>query len=818
MRLFTDITKLIPIISNNSLSDIERQLRIIAITQGSADDRKLFALAHAFKSTHPELPVNWRDPIVHYGLLADWFNQASTIEDHEKNAMGCWYLAIAETISEEIQANEMIKLGLAYLSDPYKFTAFLVWLIENDVHPKEIINHGLLQKYFSYTIFSIDTLHKTYALLKNVSDKVDIFLQHARHVSCALNGFINLELEDKWYRSYNVLGDFFDHEMFKAAWTSTPVIYLPVLSANHGGKFFDLFDWTFITALDLEVFHHKLLFLNILQQGARDKLLSEFSQRSLIGELNEASVNALLKCIANYYYAETLIELIQKEPFYIHTFMYKLPVVMYFTDVIDTACEQLSTNDYYKTLAHIPLLVRLVQKSVIATTDVIREKLLRMIVDIIVKYTNGFPDDVLDALHPIKFLLKPHCEKKIGDLYNTLLFYTDYDTLETQWSAQLPLVELIKYLYPEFSKTLDYPYSKWDLKIFYVTQMKDLQLTAVLSEICTPETEKRSLQEMIFKINNFQIIMQLIAYIADRYAAVEFYQQPTLGSEKVNLLQALIKAEKYDTLKMVVNHIQIEESAMVCVLKSALMDQNNALLKALSPSIKLFNAAMKAALEEGKQNSNRPMIKYLCGLSDFPFGDYPGIIKNNLALYIKIVKEKTSLNFIEFWQTECWLNAIKITEKPRLTLLIHSNNYLLIRDTFALMESTFDRKVFVMILSRTPSLYGRNTPVKRQINTFIDNKKAEYGLQENSHKKRPRSPALFDLPRDFETQRENSTLMERQRSLTSTLPLTQSEDDDSTRDGTQSIRRESSVETEDLLPPTLYRAMHAEDEFNGMAY
>lgn len=197
MRHQSMMISLADIIASHDKTQIQRELRLCAHAAIPNDEkqatREVLQLAEKFIMQHPSLPQGWRETLVCFSTLAEFFIQDKTITEHEEKAICCWYLLFAENkkFTKNFPHEKIVLLGKAYIPEPYQFIGFIIWLLEQHIDPRFILNSQLLHDYFSYHIGDLSVIEQTYALLKQCHAITKNFLTFAIKTPCLLNCFTN---------------------------------------------------------------------------------------------------------------------------------------------------------------------------------------------------------------------------------------------------------------------------------------------------------------------------------------------------------------------------------------------------------------------------------------------------------------------------------------------------------------------------------------------------------------------------------------------------------------------------------------------------
>ncbi len=514
------IKNIADIISTHDLEKIQRDLRNIALSPKNADDaqaqtktseqKKALLLAQDFITQKGKPADNWRTSTACFEALTDWFEQATQIENHLQLSMISWYCQLEQMLTHSINPNRIITLGSAYYAEPHKFIGFLYWLLENGTEQSFIIQSNILHLFFAYHAFEMTTLENSYALLANLSNRVNLFLLILKNCSCNMRGFINNEQEDGTYYSYNLLGTFFTHHTLLREYTirETANLYLESTYLNSAEQLFYLFGWELLKKLNYTDRVNQSIFHKLLQSEMKTKILSEFPTIILQGQLPTLFANSIFLIIRESYHPDELFAITQREPFFIHAAgpnLHTAPLESQLNSIINALC----SNSKYHTLHHLPFLVTLTTKleggysaALFGTNWNTREinLILKTIVDIILPHGNTIYDEAIRPILHIIRRLTPFFIEEITSLAHNIdtaiLNFNygeiNYETLTHTWGSQLSTCNLIFSLLPNLPDASSYP------RTIYQLHTRVLQKKCAL---CIVNEEAFPLENMLSTIN-----------------------------------------------------------------------------------------------------------------------------------------------------------------------------------------------------------------------------------------------------------------------------------------------------------------------------
>ena len=184
----------------------------------SADERRLIQdeLRLDFKRLEAlkRIPESYRNHEEKVALLHFEFIQAflSIDEDTDINLFVCkelqkntdtLHLLWLDTIKHFLSARGAEKISAYYLmrfrnlfSEPTSFAALIIYLLENQVTPEQIILSRMCHEYFNYKIVNIDEIHITYAFIQKHLEKPAVvsLLAMAKITHCGLSSFPDTNL------------------------------------------------------------------------------------------------------------------------------------------------------------------------------------------------------------------------------------------------------------------------------------------------------------------------------------------------------------------------------------------------------------------------------------------------------------------------------------------------------------------------------------------------------------------------------------------------------------------------------------------------
>ena len=595
------IKKLADIIASHTLEEIQRELRIIALTrknpnnaQGQAateEQKKVLLLAQNFITQKGKQAENWRTSTACFEALTDWFEQATHIENHLSLSMISWFCQLEQMLPNSINPNRIITFGSAYYAEPHKFMGFLYWLLEKEVEQKLIIKSNILHYFFAYHAFEMTVLEKSYALLANLSNRTNAFLLCLKSCSCNMRGFINNEKEDETYYSYNLLGTFVLHPVPLREYNlkQTANLYLESAYGNFAEQLFYLFGWEFLKKLNYTDETNQWVLQKLLQSDMKTKILSEFPSSVLQGQLSTLFTNAILPVIRQSYHQKELLAITRAEPFYIHAAESDLPDL---NTIISTLC----TNTKYHTLHHLPLLVALASKlaedflfGVRATNWNSGEinLILKTIVEIILPYGNTIYDDAIQSIDPILVRLKPFFSEKMAQLAHNMDTAIqcfnhgeiNYDALTHAWGSQLSTCNLILSLIPDLSQATSYPHTIYHLharvlqkkSALCIANSESLPLESMLSTMTSDtSTQKRILQEtLIDPSSKTALIDSILNYTTSAFSSESLLHHP-FGNTKSVLFHAF--TTKNEVLSQVLLSKRTNDDDLMEIIEATLSE------------------------------------------------------------------------------------------------------------------------------------------------------------------------------------------------------------------------------------------------------
>lgn len=639
-----DIKKLADIIATHDLSQIERQLRFIGISVRQTHnipqhtrlekDQYIFKLAHAFITQFGKPNENWRASHLCFEQLYNWFENTTEIDRHDQLAILSWICQLNHLLSEKIFPHEMVGLGSAYYAEPYKFAAFLYWLIDNNVAPEAITHSNILQCYFAYHAFEISVIQNTYAWLTAISDTANHFVASLKNISCGMRGFVNNNQEDNTYHSYNVCGHLFSHPNHGIVFSPTtePLVHFNLRSNNLNEiaeTLFYLFDWELIKKLNMGNEVASQLLETLLQSNAKQKILSEFSSGALNGQFSKKFAGKIFFFISRALTMDALLALIESEPFYLHA-LWCLSSTHCVESCIKNSIVIFCAQAKYHTLPHLPFLVYLIQRIERMHHDenwgAEIQALLNMILGIILPYENGLHDNDIISIIPILQYLQPLLSQKIEgykkNIDDAIVQFIrreiDFDAIAQVWSSQLSRSNLLFRLVPASAQTTLYPRTIYQLHALVLKmQYKycvENNIAFPLSNLLlafSPELamQKRILQETLLDqgtcaeltetILDYSLSTHICAHIVlhsfgnsrsilfhtltfhDQELQHILFRKILIPPYVFTVMETMIQENLIDQLNTIWNHLQLDVMARVNILKLFLnyFQNNDAVLE-----------------------------------------------------------------------------------------------------------------------------------------------------------------------------------------------------------------------------------------------
>ena len=536
-----DIQAIATIISETNLAGIDRRLRETAIllrdpTQASAiDSNKLklaqLEIARAFIQKHPALTPDWRISILCFQELYDFFIEAKEIENHQTMAMFCWYLLLKRVIYGAVPAQKLIVLGEAFFDEPTKFAAFLYWLLSNHVDPRDIVDSNILHRYFALHVINMEELQKTFQLLSKCGNSTEGFLNFISSVSCECSGLIDYREESGGFRSYNLMGTYFQHTYHAGAFSRSSIDQHPLIDTENvlsqGAHFFHLFGWKFLMSIN-NIWSEKYreIIYQLIDSSSSALFLNEFPIKVLSGELDRDITTSILQVFRawNEEVEQYDAYLIKLNPFYLHTIT--LPASP--NECVRGALKQLSSEKRFQAIYHLSYLSALcIKLESMEAYQIEYNALLKTIFDFIFPIGNSLGDSVIQKIYDILPQMKVYFESavtqftqevfaRIEDFLNNRC---DYDAVELMWGSYLTHFNFSKYLYPDLAEKTSYPPSKFHLKThalecffkYYEDQQIPFSAIELSKKICDNDDQRlRTLQEAVCITKNDQLINHII--------------------------------------------------------------------------------------------------------------------------------------------------------------------------------------------------------------------------------------------------------------------------------------------------------------------
>ncbi|MCX7121111.1 MAG: hypothetical protein NTZ67_04975 [Gammaproteobacteria bacterium] len=698
MQYKADLKLLADVIGSHNSETIKRELQKSALFlrhNPSAEARSKYEamkLAADFIALHSELPDGWRESFDCFKNIAGYFHDNTTFANHEEKAMCAWYLLLEETLPFNFPFEEIIFLGDAFFSEPYRFSAFICFLLDQNISPSSIEQSKILHHYFSYHAFEQAEIIRTYQLIAGFSEKNDVFIRHLNNVPCMLRGFINSNVNNM-RESYNVTGSFFRHKKSfeimddDSEFDNEPSDEIAIFE-EHALMLLTLFEFEFIKVLLAYPEEYDNVFKKILFSPMRNIMLDGIPSQVLSGVINYTQTYSILKIIGSAYRNENVTirsgdsrveiytDVINRNSFYIHAeYALSLPEI-----TIKNAIKKLCLDHENVSAHHLPFLVSLSKKTFARHFNEEHDAIIQLIVDHMLEVGNGFDDKAIPCILTIKDILIPHFEKiltqysfQINLSISNFILHKDYLPVQNVRLSQLSVVQLIKLLFPELFLKIDYPFGYYELKFriieayfaFCVNNEIGFKIEDIVNKISDDEDIKiRILQESILMTSNVALMKKIIQFHvlccqSDENKASEFFHKP-FGNDVI-LFDYIVSQDD----------AEFREWAFSVILTS---DEQ-------------FSSALNRLHANG-----RAAISHLLG--SFHFNHYTGF------KFIKFIADLACLNenkwfFIEYWLKETsknflsadiihfiFIKAVQQSQEKIIELFFHSEINVLNADNF----------------------------------------------------------------------------------------------------------------------------------------
>lgn len=629
------ITDLAKLIDENTTDSLQRQLQLITYDLRYAKDQNNIAQLTHKKTllTHAHTVKTWETPndseptsdTPSLIKIAYWLSTKTEWENYQALTMHCFLNFFSNEISDDIYPGDIIVLGNAFIDKPLQFMGYLFWLLENNVHPRDIHDTNLIKNFFAFHVCEIESIPNAYQYL-NCSQQSSAFLTYSQSIPCALRGFPTynlmgttltappeIESEFESMDETNSISTTESYDAFEEIPASQPPLTdsdldsdfdsdsvepyvktkLPVNIdlQDQADRFFALFGWDFINALSLNHPNHFNILTEIIMSRNAVVFIQRFTHEILSGTMTPYLVLEILTNIRVHFWQENshVTEdqketLISENPLLVHA-LPKQQLLHYVPFII----VKFKNGPQYHCIPHIALLVTLYEKIRFSIIDIKHKNaLLSLIFQMILPHGNALPDDTIFPLNRIRNDLLPIYQNFLRDhkhnIANIITEYinrkADFDAVESLWSNHLSIVNFIIHCHPELKKSVLIPYSKYDLhqhiiNAIALSEHPKEKLQDHFTLITDPITKIRIQQETLLNSNCDEAIKLVLNSFLSANEFLEFLLHPTFTHEslithalltcKIQLLVKIIHcAERKNCFEKMAEHLthQIDEMAL----------------------------------------------------------------------------------------------------------------------------------------------------------------------------------------------------------------------------------------------------------------
>ncbi len=621
------VKDLADVISTNTKEDIYRELRVVSMMHKTgaqeqiAIKKQLLSIALEFIKNQPQLPKQWRNSYDCYSNLTDWFENAEQIENHKTLSALSWSMQLKTQFPDGLNLRRLIILGKSLYGDPCKFVGFLFFLIENGVHPDDILAKGVLHRFFSYHSYQVSEIQNAYAVLSGLSERAKSFVVGLTNIHCNERGLINaahypkrfmrtskkenpnslqayllhlnrLSLfvnrgkrrssqryadrsmpKQKGYFSRNIIGGFFHHsdKLSIIERNYEEVLLNDDLPVGAGALYFRLFGWDFISLLSSEESDISNVIKSIISSSTmKDQLLMGFVQNALMGVLSKNVINLFLQEVIKFEY-DDLRTLILKEPFYVHAIKFGYSRTLLSSAEINRSAQLMSDNDRYLTINHIPYLAGLISNPALTAKTPLLEAILKTMLE----HQKILSAEAVRAIQSIDNYAAPHVTSKLDDFLSELndaqaqfiCGNIDYHTIESEWGNKLAWVNLFRWFYPHVIRYHYYPTTIYNMRSHSLSSCYDhaqehkynFDLAYYINKISDDKSVvTRTLQEaMIGNEISMRLIDFILQYIATQGSVSEFLMM-TFG-EGISVLYYAFTHSRPFLRQAILNHMTLAD-------------------------------------------------------------------------------------------------------------------------------------------------------------------------------------------------------------------------------------------------------------------
>ena len=465
---------------------------------------------------------------------------------------------LQEALGSQRNVFNLLSLGKAFFDDAEFLCAFIIWLLDRNITPQQLIHSGLLHHFFvhQYAMLvgdedvSDNPLIKTYLFLRHISEKnecVKKLLILLKGTFCGVRGTkFNQEDENKFI-SLNLLYEDFvtDKKIPVLRYSSDSIKKVSVYESYKLPRFqylaenalalYDIFGFYFLELLDLENTIDKAVFMQIKAEDSVG-MIDIFCDKASSHELTVSQIKSIFPHVTDLFATlsyDPFLQLLFKNPLFltcvIHqpSLLEKIPAAI----VKKNLNKLLRKNDVYADIFSLTRLLLTIQSLSLRYDGFFIQAMRNLLFE---KAFSSEESDYVGFVYSLRiFSGKEFCQKKLADFQDKLIDEirggASYEKILLLRNDFLLQSYLIERAYPELF--VDFPYllddSPYVLPSFYIQicwaqkSARHFSLPAFLEEINssfsnkTPVISARILFSVIRKTSDEALLLLVTKYFSE---------------------------------------------------------------------------------------------------------------------------------------------------------------------------------------------------------------------------------------------------------------------------------------------------------------
>lgn len=602
-------------IQEKSLIEIQQEIRSTHYTQPTeAHEATVSALrvSENFLSNNPAINKIYLNCSLIFQMMAHHFSNQESFKDHKQIAIECFYLHLNENIPHSLSSTILITLGKKFFLDPISYSALLLFLLERNTPPTEIIDSEYPHYYFMQNCFSFDTnIVELYHQFATFSHEASNFRTRLSLEPCRMRGFTNKK-EDIGLSSTSLTGNIITHTTdYPEIKLNTSEFEINIADTTFNDQFyyactescvalFTAFNFGFIAELfknkncqSEPIQRHRLLY-NVNYVNYKTKLCEKIIKEILespqqaffldylpnaISEINipYTDIKRILKCIQCMVPFQTLLTLVKQSPYYL-----LLPNALQFmsAEETNTQIEKLFQEDFDKKRRNLPVLCYVLHMLTDTQPSAFTASINKLKKSIFVQFLelgNHVTTEDLLEFNPISYHIRPDFQERFDALYKNLsseinAFISDqncFSDVEYFWGKQLSETNMICYLYESMNNKDYYPRDIYSLigRIFEKhCDAKQFDHNEILNKILQGRDEEfiiRALKKIPLLINKTEDKKEFILILLSHYNAIISELLYRCINEKMCLFDSLLHDSDSDFSLWIVNTIPMTKQEFI---------------------------------------------------------------------------------------------------------------------------------------------------------------------------------------------------------------------------------------------------------------